>query len=151
MLGINKIIIMGTVGRLPDTRYIAQGVSYSHFSVCTDDVVTLPDGRQTEESEWHEVVAWRQLSDYVSRFVKKGDAVYVSGKLKSRYVSKGEGGHRIYEIIADEVKIIARSKVNVDVPAPAMQQPDANVVGSALPGFDIENIPVNLNSDELPF
>ena len=109
MLGINKIILLGAVGRNPETRYIDKGVSFSRFSVCTNDLVTLPDGRQIEEAEWHEVLVWRELSDYVSRYVKKGDLVSVDGKLKSRYVSRGEGGHRVYEVVASDVKILARS------------------------------------------
>lgn len=153
MLGINKIILLGTVGRNPEVRYVAVGVSCSRFSVCTTDIVDGVDGRQIEESEWHEVVVWRELSDYVSRYVKKGDLVMVSGKLKSRYVSKGEGGHRVYEVMATEVKILARSKANAEVPAPQMEKPESVAVGGGLPGFDIENIPVDLkgDGDTLPF
>ncbi|MCR5454840.1 MAG: single-stranded DNA-binding protein [Bacteroidales bacterium] len=156
MLGINKIILMGTVGRNPDTRYIDKGVSYSRFSVCTEDVVTSVDGRLIEETEWHEVVVWRQLSDYVSRYVKKGDLVSVEGKLKSRYVSRGEGGHRVYEVIASGVKILARSKANAEAPIENPSDSDADnaqTVGSALPNFDIENIPGDFkgDGDQLPF
>ena len=156
MLGINKIILLGTVGRNPETRYIDKGVSYSRFSVCTNDLAALPDGRQIEEAEWHEVVVWRGLSDYVSRYVKKGDLVYVDGKLKSRYVSKGEGGHRVYEVVAADVKILARSKENAQTPIGDVAVCDAvntQTVGGALPNFDIENIPVNLkgDGDSLPF
>jgi single-strand DNA-binding protein len=152
MLGINKIILMGTVGRNPDTRYIGKGVSYSRFSLCTNDMTTLSDGREVEVGEWHEVVAGRQLSDYASRYVKKGDTVYVIGKLLSRYVSRGEGGYRVYEVIANELKIISRSKANAETPVPEMEPINEDIVGSALPDFDIENIPAsNIAADELPF
>lgn len=153
MLGINKIILMGTVGRNPETRYIDKGVSYSRFSLCTVDLITNTDGRQIEETEWHEVVVWRQLSDFVSQYVKKGDLVQVDGKLKSRYVSRGESGHRVYEVIASELHILARSKSNAETPMPVTEQTDLTVVGGALPKFDIENIPVNLkgDGDQLPF
>ncbi|MBQ4405856.1 MAG: single-stranded DNA-binding protein [Bacteroidales bacterium] len=156
MLGINKIILLGTVGRNPETRYIDKGVSFSRFSVCTNDLATLPDGRQIEEAEWHEVLVWRELSDYVSRYVKKGDLVSVDGKLKSRYVSRGEGGHRVYEVVASDVKILARSKDNAQTPivdATNINGDTPQAIGSALPNFDIENIPVNLQGegDSLPF
>ncbi len=147
---------MGTVGCNPDTRYIDKGVSYSRFSVCTEDVATSVDGRLIEESEWHEVVVWRQLSDYVSRYVKKGDLVFVEGKLKSRYVSRGEGGHRVYEVVASDIKILARSKANAEAPietAPINDADNPQTIGSALPNFDIENIPgdVKGDGDQLPF
>jgi single-stranded DNA-binding protein len=92
----------------------------------------------------------------VSRYVKKGDLVSVDGKLKSRYVSRGEGGHRVYEVVASDVKILARSKDNARTPIgdTAVSNNDTpQTIGSALPNFDIENIPVNLKGegDSLPF
>ena len=104
MLGINKIILLGTVGRNPETRYIDKGVSFSRFSV----------------------------------------------------VSRGEGGHRVYEVVASDVKILARSKDNAQTPIgdTAVSNNDTpQTIGSALPNFDIENIPVNLKGegDSLPF
>ncbi len=154
MLGVNRIILVGTVGRDPETRYIGPGASFSRFSVCTTEIVGGAGGSQVEETEWHEVVSWRGLSSYVSQYVKKGDTVEVDGKLKSRYVSRGEGGRRVYEVIASNVRVLARSKANASTPTPAIEKEEAEpAIGSGLPGFDIENIPVNLkgDGDSLPF
>ncbi len=156
MIGLNKIMLIGTVGRNPETRYIGQGVSFSKFSVATTCMATGAGGRPVEETEWHEAVVFRGLSDYVARYLKKGDTVYVEGKLKSRYVSDGPGsGHRIYEVHASAVNILARSKANQESPMPDSgehQQPQQNI-GGAIPGFDIEHAQQDLagDGDSMPF
>lgn len=148
MTGLNKIMLIGTAGRNPDTRYIGQGASFSRFSVATSCPATGPGGRQMVETEWHECVAFGSLSGYVDRYLKKGDTVYVEGKLKSRYVSDGpESGHRIYEVHASAVSIIARSKANEQVPKPDESAGSEPRIGAAIPGFNIDNIPGALNAD----
>lgn len=159
MLGLNKILLIGTVGRTPETRYIGSGASFSRFSVATSETETQAGGRVVEHTEWHEVVTFRGLSDFAARYLKKGDLVYVEGKMKSRYVSDGQGaGHRIFEVLADRLQILSRSKANSESPMPdetSLQDPDENgiKIGAGLPGFDIENIPGNLkgDGDSLPF
>lgn len=151
-------MLIGTVGRNPETRYIAHGVSFSKFSVATSCMVSGPGGRPVEETEWHEVVAFRDFSDYVQRYLKKGDTVYVEGRLKSRYVSDGpESGHRIYEVHLQNISIIARSKANASSPMPdSGNVSDTQVsakIGGAIPGFDIDTAQQGLKADgdAMPF
>lgn len=146
---MNKILLQGTVGRNPETRYIQKGWSFSKFSLVTRDTVTGAGGNMVEEVEWHEIVAWRNWAEYADLYVKRGDTVYVEGKLKSRYVNDGpESGHRIYEVIACQIQVLARSRQNSSAPIPDSAE---TAVGCGLPGFDIENIPMDLKNDDLPF
>ncbi len=166
MLGLNKIMLIGTVGRTPETRYIAQGVSFTRLSVATTERVSGPGGRLIDETEWHEVVIFRELSEYAAQYVKRGDTVYVEGRLKSRYINDTpESGHRIYEVLASNLIIIQRSKANQESPLPDVSisadgknnttgiSADTQKIGAGLPGFDIENISADMKSygDSLPF
>lgn len=157
MIGLNKIMLIGTVGRNPDTRYIGPGASFSRFSVATTENVQVSGGRTTEQTEWHEVVAFRELSEYAAQYIKKGDTIYAEGRLKSRYISDGpESGHRIYEVMAERILILQRSRANSAAPIPdggPDTASDTASIGCGLPGFDIENIPGNLkgDADGLPF
>lgn len=157
MLGLNKIMLIGTVGHAPETRYIGPGVSFTRISLATSENVPQAGGRMVEQTEWHEVVAFRALSDFVAQYVKKGDALYVEGKLKSRYISDGpESGHKIFEVLADRVQILQRSRSYGQSPIPGQQpqQAPADIrIGAGLPGFDIENLPSGIqgDGDSLPF
>lgn len=153
MTSINKVILQGTVGRTPETRYISNGVSATSFSLATAETETIPDGRQVQITEWHTIEAWGNLSDYASQYIKKGDLIYVEGKIKSRYISeRGVAGHRIHLVMASSINIMARSNDQRNTPLPAHTNFDTSKVGGGLPGFDIENIPVNLKAEnDLPF
>lgn len=147
---MNKILLQGNVGRMPEIRYIKRGWSFARFSLATREVVAGAGGMPMEELEWHEIVAWADLCEYAALYVKRGDTVYVEGRLKSRYVSDGpESGHRIYEVIASKIQVLERSRDFAQTPIPDSQ--DEARVGAGLPGFDIENLPVNLDKDDLPF
>lgn len=153
MTFINKVILQGTVGRTPETRYISNGVSATSFSLATTETETIPDGRQVQITEWHTVEACGNLSDYASQYIKKGDLLYVEGKLKSRYISeRGIAGHRIYLVMASSIDIKARSNDQRNTPLPDPTDTTTTKVGGGIPGFDIENIPINLKAgNELPF
>lgn len=162
MLGLNKIMLIGTVGRNPETRYIAHGVSFSKFSVAASISVPGPGGRLVEETEWLEVVVFRNLSEFAAQYLKRGDTVYVEGRLKSRYVNDTpESGHRIYDVLADKLIILTRCRANAGSPLPSAENisQDSGAangqprIGAGLPGFDIENIPGQMDGDgdSLPF
>lgn len=160
MLGFNKVILIGTVGRNPETRYIAKGFSQSAFSLATNELVNSAIGRQVEETEWHEVVSYGDLSAFADQFVHKGDTVMVEGKLKSRYIREHDGFRtKVVEVFADKIQIVARCKANSESPIPegnADKEPSAqaekNAAGTAIPGYDIDNLPNFGNiSDNLPF
>lgn len=154
MLGINKVILIGTVGINPKTRYIKKGFSYSSFSLATNELVNSAIGKEIEETQWHEIVAYGELSEYVEKYVHKGDTLYVEGKIKSRLGNGSEGYKiKIYEIFADKINILARSKANESSPIPDnSNEEESDELGSAIPGFDIDNIPLaqKLNNNNLP-
>ena len=85
MAGVNKVIIVGNLGRDPEVRYTPDGTAVANFSVATSDQWTdKQTGEKKERTEWHRIVAWRRLGEICGEYLSKGRQVYVEGKLQTR-------------------------------------------------------------------
>ena len=110
MAGLNKVMVIGNVGRDPEMRYTADGNAMTTFSVATNHVYTPPDGERREETEWFSVVTWRKLAEQCSQFLQKGRRVYVEGRLRTRSWDTPEGQRRYRtEVMADRVLFLDRA------------------------------------------
>ncbi len=118
MAGVNKVILIGNLGADPEVRHLQNGTSVANFRLATTEKlrvrVTGADGQENwesrEQTEWHNVVAWRGLATIVERYVRKGSKVYVEGKLRTRQYQDKEGKDRyITEIVADEMTMLDRA------------------------------------------
>jgi single-strand DNA-binding protein len=151
MTGFNRVILVGIVGSAPETQYIKKNFSKSRFPLATESPAVLPDGRTVTETQWHEVTAYSALSEFVLQYVKKGDVVLVEGSLKSR-IAVSESGYRYKttEVAAEKLQIISRSRKNSETPLPETEN---DKIGSAIPGFDLDNIPAAEISggNQMPF
>jgi single-strand DNA-binding protein len=90
MSGINKVILVGHLGKNPDLRTLDGGVNVASFPLATSETFNK-DGRKVEQTEWHNIVMWRGLADVASKFLKKGKLVYIEGKLRTRTFEDKEG------------------------------------------------------------
>jgi len=101
---LNKVMILGNVGKDPEVRYTPNGAAQASFTVAANRNYRRPDGEWEKETEWFNVVAWKQLAERLSTSVQKGDRVYVEGRLHTRSWD-GQDGKRQYrtEVIADKV------------------------------------------------
>jgi len=121
MSGINKVILVGHLGKSPELRYLADGVSVVSFPLATTEVINK-DGKRIEQTEWHNIIMWRALADIAAKLLSKGKLIYVEGKLKTRSIEDKEG-HKKYitEIIVENFKVLGRKsdfeENNVPVPA----------------------------------
>lgn len=108
MGGVNKVILIGNVGRDPEIVSFEQ-VKKATFSLATTEIHKCKDGSKVEETEWHNVVCWRGLADIAERFLRKGMQLYVEGRIKSRVREDKDGGRRrIFEIVAENFEILSR-------------------------------------------
>ncbi len=152
MIGLNKVILIGTVGKNSETQYIKKGFSKTSFTLATDSATELPDGRKVSVTEWHDVCVYGELSEYALQYLKKGDCVFVEGSLKTRYVTSESGyRYKITEIEGEKLQVISRSQKYSQTPVP---ENECEKIGSAIPGFDMENIPaakIKGGNDDLPF
>ena len=108
MAGINKVIIVGNLGRDPEVSYIPSGAAVAKFSVATSE--TWKDkstGEKKERTEWHRIVAWDKLGEICGKYLAKGRQVYVEGKLQTRSYEDKDGVKRyVTEIVAQDVQFL---------------------------------------------
>jgi single-strand DNA-binding protein len=116
MAGINKVIIVGNLGRDPEVSYTGSGAAVAKFSVATSE--TWKDkntGEKKERTEWHRIVAWDKLGEICGKYLAKGRQVYVEGKLQTRSYEDKEGVKRYTtEIVAQDVQFLGGSRDAAD-------------------------------------
>ena len=105
--GLNKVMIIGHVGRDPEMRYTPSGRPVITFSVATNRNWSTPDGEHKTETEWFNVIAWGGLAEICNQFLKKGLQVYIEGRLQTRQWEDTEGvKHKSVEIVANEMLML---------------------------------------------
>lgn len=116
MGGVNKVILLGNAGKDPDIRHLDGGVTVASFPLATTESFRdKSSGEKKEQTEWHNIVMWRNLAESVEKSeLKKGDRVYLEGKIRTRQWQDKEGGKRFtVEIVADTFTIINRKRDRV--------------------------------------
>ena len=103
--GLNKVMLIGNLGKDPELRYTSSGVAVATFSIATSESWKDQDGNTQEKTEWHNIVAWRKLAEICGEWLKKGKRVYIEGRIQTRsYDDKNTGQKRyITEIVADNM------------------------------------------------
>lgn len=105
---INKVILIGNLGKDPEVRYSQSGDAIATFNVATTEVWKKQDGGKEEQTEWHRVVAFKRLAEICGEYLSKGSKVYVEGRLQTRKWQDKEGGTRYTtEIVAREMKMLS--------------------------------------------
>lgn len=108
MSGINKVILVGHLGKDPEVRHLEGGVSVASFPLATSETFNK-DGRKVEQTEWHNIVMWRALADVASKYLQKGKLVYIEGKLRTRSFEDRDGNKKYTtEIVAENFTMLGR-------------------------------------------
>lgn len=108
MSGINKVILVGHLGKDPELRYLEGGVSVTSFPLATSETFNK-DGRKIEQTEWHNIVMWRGLADIAAKHLQKGKLVYIEGKLRTRSFEDKEGVKKYTtEVVAENFTLLGR-------------------------------------------
>jgi len=109
MSGVNKVILVGNLGKDPEIRYSEGGIARLSFSLATSEVFKDKSGNRGEHVEWHTIVMWRTLAENGEKLLKKGMQIYVEGRLQTRQWNDKEGVKRnLTEILADHFVILQR-------------------------------------------
>jgi single-strand DNA-binding protein len=107
MASVNKVILVGNLGRDPEVRYMPNGEAVCNFSIATTDSWKDKSGQKQERTEWHNIVMYRRLAEIAGEFLKKGRPVYIEGRLQTRKWQTKEGQDRYTtEIIADQMQML---------------------------------------------
>lgn len=109
-MSVNKVILVGHLGKDVDLRYTPAGAAVATFSLATSEHYTDNQGQKQERTEWHNIVAWRGLAEICGKYLHKGKQVYIEGKIQSRSYDDRDGVKRyITEIIADQMQMLGRA------------------------------------------
>jgi single-strand DNA-binding protein len=110
-MSINKVILVGNVGKDPVVRYFDKGVAKATFPLATSETYTNQQGETITSTEWHNIVLWRALAEVAEKTIKKGSQVYIVGKIKTRsYVDKDGVNKYITEILADALLLLEKKQ-----------------------------------------
>lgn len=141
---LNKVILIGRLGRDPEVRYMPNGEAVCIFSVATSERWKDQSGQRQERIEWHNITMYRRLAEIAGQYLKKGSQVYLEGKIQTRkYTDKNGVERTAYDIIVNEMKMLgggnSEQQAQAETPtSPRRQAPAATVNGSD-------------ESDDIPF
>ncbi|APU95520.1 single-stranded DNA-binding protein [Sphingobacterium siyangense] len=108
MSGVNKVILVGHLGKDPEIRYLEGNVSVASFPLATSETYNK-DGKRVEQTEWHNIVMWRGLADVAVKYLTKGKLVYIEGRLRTRTYEDKEGIRRYAtEVVAETFTLLGR-------------------------------------------
>lgn len=108
MSGVNKVILVGRLGKEPEVRNLDNGATVANFSMATSEVYKdRTTGERKEATEWHNIVLWRGLAEVAQKYLHKGDMIYIEGKLRTRSWEKDGVTRYTTEIIADNMTMLS--------------------------------------------
>ena len=110
MAGVNKVILIGNLGKDPEVRYLEGGTAVAKFTLATsENYKDKTSGERKTLTEWHNIVVWRGLAEVAEKYLKKGSQIYIEGKLRSRQWQDKDGVNRYTtEIVADTLQMIGK-------------------------------------------
>ena len=152
-MSVNKVILVGNVGRDPEVRHLDSGVAVANFPLATSETYTAKNGERITTTEWHNIVLWRGLAEVAEKYVTKGRQLYIEGRIRTRNYDDKDGNKRyITEIYGDVMQMLGnkadsqQSQAGNDQNTQNMQSTGGNTPSPAEP--DIEDTSVD---DDLPF
>lgn len=111
MNGVNKVILIGNLGRDPEVRTFEDGTKVANFSLATTETYKNKEGNKIDQTEWHRIVLWRGLADVAEKYLRKGNSIYVEGKIVTRKYTDKDGAERsITEIVGDNMTMLGGPK-----------------------------------------
>jgi len=113
MAGVNKVILIGNLGKDPEVRHLEGGTAVASFTLATSETYKDKNGQRIEQTEWHTVVVWRALAEVAEKYLKKGMTVYVEGKLRTRsWEDKDKVKRYSTEIVGDTFTMLGKKETN---------------------------------------
>ncbi|MBW1887461.1 MAG: single-stranded DNA-binding protein [Deltaproteobacteria bacterium] len=139
MAGVNKVILVGRLGRDPEVRYTPNGVAIANFSIATSEEWKDKDtGEKQERTEWHRIVAWRRLGEICGEYLHKGSQVYIEGRLQTRDWEDRDGNKRYTtEIVAQNMQMLGKPSREGRAESQEEQHPAEE--------------PISIPDDDIPF
>ena len=160
-MNLNKVMLIGRLGKDPDIRMFDNDVTLASFSIATTEYYKDREGSRQEKTEWHNIVCWRWLGDVAKNYLRKGSLVYIEGKLQTRSYGDENNKKYITEIVATELKMLEARGESAPAPLSVNNATNSNlnantdsnahqVKGAGKPMDGVTSSTVN-DPDDLPF
>lgn len=142
-MAVNKVMLIGNLGRDPEIRYTTSGQAVANFTLATTEKYTNREGERQENTEWHRIVAWGRLAEICGEYLTKGRMVYIEGSIRTRSWEDKEGNTRYTtEIVARNMQMLGGQGGRTDAPSSQDERMPAD--------FDIEDDSFG-SDDDIPF
>jgi single-strand DNA-binding protein len=156
---VNRVILVGRLGRDPEVKYTPSGAPVAKFSLATDEVFKDRSGEQQKRTEWHNIVVWNKLAEICGQYLTKGKQVYIEGSIRSRQWEDQAGNKRTsYEIIASRMQMLGSRAENERVmaaPSPGSERSAAPPAEHASferpPASEPSAEPPEITDEDVPF
>ena len=150
-MSVNKVILVGNLGKDPELRYTPSGAAVATFPLATSERFKNRNGEQQEKTEWHNIVAWRNLAEICGKYLHKGRQVYIEGRIQTRSYDDRDGNRRyMTEIVADQMQMLGRPGEESSGRSSASEDfADQTRESSGRSGEDLE--PAFNPDDDIPF
>src|SRR3990172_4875236 len=125
MRGVNKVILIGNLGRDPEIRYTTSGQAVANFTIATTEVRPNKSGEKDEFTEWHRIVAWGKLAEICGQYLSKGRQVYIEGRIETRDWNDRDGQKRSTTEVIAENMVMLGGRGEEAPPPPAAEAPPA--------------------------
>jgi single-strand DNA-binding protein len=153
-MGVNKVILIGNLGKDPELKYTPGGQPVATFSLATQERFTDKSGQRQDRTEWHNIVAWGKLAELVNQYLKKGRTAYIEGRITTRSWDDKDGNKKYRtEIVANSVEFIGGSGGGGGgAPASNSNTTHADTSGiPEMPSYDMGPSGQDPMADDLPF
>jgi single-strand DNA-binding protein len=149
-MSVNKVILVGRLGRDPETRYTGAGQAVCNFSLATDESYRDRNGERQKRTEWHKIVVWGKQAEIAQQYLKKGSLIYVEGRIQSREWNDKEGQKRTsFEIVANTFRMLGSRSDSMAAGARASSGGEADAEASAAAGE--EHGGPEVTDEDIPF
>lgn len=154
-MSVNKVILIGNVGKDPEVRYLDKNVAVANFSLATTEKgYTMANGTVVpDRTEWHNIVVWRGLAEFSEKYIKKGSQLFVEGKIKTRSYDDKAGNKRyITEIYGDTIQMLGKREYsdNANMAGQPAQEAGSGSQESVVTAAPFDGAPAD-TADDLPF
>jgi single-strand DNA-binding protein len=152
MAGVNKVILVGNLGKDPEVRHLESGAVVANFPIATTESYKDKSGNRQEQTEWHNIVLWRGLAEVAEKYLRKGNQVYIEGKLRSRSWEDKDGNTRyITEVIGDNMTMLGSKGSSSDNNNSSSSAPSNESTSSAKTAEKSPDLSSSEEEDDLPF
>ena len=150
MRGVNRVVLIGNIGREPDVQFLEGNIAVAKFPLATTETYKDRSGALISQTEWHTVVLWRGLAELAQKYLHKGSLVYIEGRIRTRsWEDKDKNKRFNTEILGDNLVMLDKRKDNMDMQAADNNMPEPN----NFPDINFENGGKSnpISKDDMPF